>query len=304
MGRLVAVSIMAALTTLSFAATPPVSAAVTVGNDCFASELLEASTTFQLGSGAGNPLPVTTPVGVVTGWTVKSDLPGTRDETFKVLRASPAAGEFTVVGESSKQVTAAGINAYDTRIPVQAGDRIGLYSSSGVPVCPGEPADSLAVFYGEVPMGSSEVFNKSNGRVAVLAEIEPDVDGDGYGDETQDLCLRSGAVRAVCPPLSLEAVAERPGRSSLVVLVATSTEAPIGVSGTARRFSLTAPPVTVAPGAIAKFRLSFTKALRSRLARLPRAKSLTLTVTAHGTDVAGIPAADTLRVKLRGRRRP
>jgi hypothetical protein len=89
-----------------------------------------------------------------------------------------------------------------------------------------------------------------------------------------------------------------------VILVATSTEAPVGVFGSVGGVRLSAPSRAVAPGAIAAFRLSFTRPLRSRLAKLSRNRSLNLRVTAEGHNVAGLPAADRLTVKLRGQSRP
>jgi hypothetical protein len=86
-----------------------------------------------------------------------------------------------------------------------------------------------------------------------------------------------------------------------MVLVATSTEAPISVSGTVKRIRLTAAKKTVAPGAIASFKLQFPKALKAKLADLPKSRSLTLKVTAEGKSLAGVAASDQLTVKLKGR---
>ena len=63
---------------------------------------------------------------------------------------------------------------------------------------------------------------------------------------------------------------------------------------------LTAPPKTVAPGGIASFKLSFPKALKSKLAGLPKSKSMKLKVTAEGRDLTGKAATDTLTVRLKG----
>jgi hypothetical protein len=37
-------------------------------------------------------------------------------------------------------------------------------------------------------------------KLLVNADVEPDVDGDGFGDETQDLCTSRADVQSVCPP--------------------------------------------------------------------------------------------------------
>lgn len=37
-------------------------------------------------------------------------------------------------------------------------------------------------------------------KLMISADIEPDADGDRFGDETQDLCISRADVQAVCPP--------------------------------------------------------------------------------------------------------
>jgi hypothetical protein len=282
----------------------PAAAAVRVGNDCFADKVVEGSTLVQLASDPANPLPLTVPeAGVLTRWTSKSELEGPVPERLKVLRATAVAGQFEVIGESAEQQVPDGINTFNTRIPVQAGDRLGVYGapSSGGLTCPGKPGDHYGYFAGNLPTGSARTFEQADGRVAVSALVEPDADQDGFGDETQDRCPQSAAVQVACPPLSVDAVAEPPSRGSVVVLVATSAEAPIAVSGATAGFELTAPQKPVSTGVIAAFTLPFPVRLKSRLAKLPKARSLTLRVTAEGRYLAGVAAADTLTVKLRGR---
>jgi hypothetical protein len=291
----------------TLAPAQPASAVVRVGNDCFASTVVEGSTLVQLASDPANPLPLTVPeAGVLTRWTTKSELGGSVLERLKVLRATAVAGQFEVIGESTEQQVPDGINTFNTRIPVQAGDRLGVYGepSSGGLTCPGKPGDHYGYFVGNLPTGSARAFEQADGRVAVSALVEPDADHDGFGDETQDRCPQSAAVQVACPPLSIDAVAEPPSRGLVVVLVATSAEAPIAVSGATAGFELTAPQKPVPAGDIAAFTLPFPVQLKSRLAKLPRARSLTLRVTAEGRNLAGVAAADTLTVKLRGRAKP
>jgi hypothetical protein len=305
LGKLSGAAIATALSfALSLAAVPGAGAAVRVGNDCFATGVVTNSTVAQILADPANPLPLTVPTaGVVTRWTTKSEYGIPIGQRLKVFRATGIANQFTAVGESAEQTVVDGINTFNTRIPVQGGDRFGLYSPapSGGAVCTGKPEDGYGYVSGDLPTGSSQTFTVKPGRVAVSALVEPDVDGDGYGDETQDRCLQSAAVQVACPPLSLDAVAKSAGRASVMILVATSTEAPITVSGTVKGTRLTASPKTVTPGAIAGFKLPFPKALKSRLAGLPKSRSLTLKVTAEGRNLAGIAASDRLNVKLKGR---
>jgi hypothetical protein len=286
------------------ASSQPAAAAVRVGNDCFGDKVVEGSTLVQLASDPANPLPLTVPeAGVLTRWTSKSELEGPVPERLKVLRATAVAGQFEVIGESAEQQVPDGINTFNTRIPVQAGDRLGVYGapSSGGLTCPGKAGDHYGYFAGNLPTGSAGTFEQADGRVAVSALVEPDADHDGFGDETQDRCPQSAAVQVACPPLSIDAVAEPPSRGLVVVLVATSAEAPIAVSGATAGFELTGPQKPVSTGVIAAFTLPFPVRLKSRLAKLPKARSLSLRVTAEGRNLAGVAAADTLTVKLRGR---
>jgi hypothetical protein len=303
MRKLVGAGVAMALISLPLASTPRASAADRVGNDCYATDGIPDGTVVQFVADPKGPLPLTVPTaGVVSRWTTKTESGiGPFRERLKVFQATGIAKQFTVVGESSDQTVVDGINTFNTRIPVRIGDRFGLYGpapSAGL-TCPGKPEDKYGYFMGDVPAGSSQTFSEIEGRVAVYALVEPDADGDGYGDETQDKCPQSAAVQIPCPPLALDAVAQA-GRRSVTVLVAASTEAPITVSATVKHTKLTAPAKTVAPGGIAGFRLLFPKALRSRLAGLPKSRSMKLNVTAEGRDLTGKAATDRLTMRLKG----
>jgi hypothetical protein len=313
------VTFATALIMLLLISAPGASAATEVGNDCYATTGVPGATLVQFAS-PGNPLPLTVPTGgVATSWTTKAALGiGTLRERLKVLRGTANPKQFQVVGESAEQFVVDGINSFTTRIPVQAGDRFGLFgpAPSGGLNCPAVSLEEkFGYFAGDVPMGSSQTFKELAGRVAVSAIVEPDADGDGFGDETQDRCTRSAAVQIDCPTLRLDAVVKAVGKSSAVILVATSADASIAVSGTAKlaggskkarpsaQAKLSAPEQTVTPGSIASFKLKFTRGLKSELARLPKGRSLKLEVRAEGKDLAGIAATDSLAVRLKGQLR-
>jgi hypothetical protein len=293
----------------SLAGASSASAATEVGNDCAATAGVQGVAFVQLAEAPGNPLPFAVPApGVLTKWRVTKEQHTLEpfEAKLKVYRATDVPNQLEVVGGSALETLEEGPNSFDARIPVQAGDRLGLYGTtpSGAMNCMTSSAqDVIGVSVGDVPPGSAQVFSveKSSSRVAVSALVEPDADHDGFGDETQDRCPQSAAVQVACPPLSVDAVAEPPSRGSVVVLVATSAEAPIAVSGATAGFELTAPQKPVSTGVIAAFTLPFPVRLKSRLAKLPKARSLTLRVTAEGRYLAGVAAADTLTVKLRGR---
>ena len=145
-----------------------------------------------------------------------------------------------VVGESTEQTVLKGQNVFDTRIPVQPGDQFGLYgaSPSGALYCTAAVGrqthrrDRLtSASTSARPRRPWSSVNSKASRVAVSAIVEPDVDGDGFGDETQDKCPQSAAFQAECPLISLDQFAVV-GRSSITLLVIADHEAPVTVTAT------------------------------------------------------------------------
>ena len=225
--------------------------------------------------------------------------------------------EFRVVGESAVQAVVTGLNSFDTRIPVQAGDRVGLYaaSPSGALYCnTADPANVLGYFIGDATLGSTKLFKEEKKPVvAVSAIVEPDVDGDGFGDETQDKCPQSAKLQEACPALTLSfySIAQR---SSALVLVSASVQSKITVSarvagappkkkraGTSATIKLK--PVThlANPGQITKYKLKFSGPLKAALANLPSSRSLALKVKAAGPDLAGVVRSEERTLRLKGR---
>ena len=111
-------------------------------------------------------------------------------------RARPAPHEFALVGNDNRQITANTVHTFNTRIPVNPGDRLGLTAS----VPPGQPIPAVA--YGD-DSGLSELAVLSDNAVGdpqprqrseggflldVSARVESDADRDGFGDDTQDGC--------------------------------------------------------------------------------------------------------------------
>ena len=304
----------------SLAGSANASAATEVGNDCAGTEGVQGVSFVQLSAAPGGRLPPTAPTaGVVTQWKVTLEQHEVEpfEEKLKVYRATASATQFTVVGESAMEAVALGPNRFDTRIPVKAGDRFGLFGEtpSGPLNCAtSSPQDVIGQALGDAPPGSTQDLKKESPgkRVAVSAVVEPDVDGDGFGDETQDRCPRSAAIQLVpCPIVKLASFALA-RKGSALLLVASDQDVPVTVSGavslprgTKRGARASAQiqlsPVTqrVAPGQIAQFELRFPKGLRSALARLPRRRSLSLSLEARATDLVGVTTS-AAGVRLKG----
>ena len=106
-----------------------------------------------------------------------------------------------------------GLNTFDTKISVEAGDRFGVLGSSiGTLYCNTEdPGDLMGIAEGGIPAGGTATFKEKTGaQAAVSAVIEPDADRDGYGDETQDKCPQSALCRPLARSLLLDAISQAP----------------------------------------------------------------------------------------------
>jgi hypothetical protein len=231
-------------------------------------------------------------------------------QTLKVFRATANPKQFQVVGESAPAKIQPGPNSFSTRVPISAGDQLGLAGTGGTVgalYCPtGSAADRIGAMAGNPPTGSTgTVIAEGAGLgIPVTAVIEPDVDGDGYGDETQDKCPQSAALQTECPIVTVEASAAAK-RGSAAVLVTTNHTAPVKVTGAVKlgkgkKVKLSGGTQTVSPGKLGRFTLKFSKKLKTALGELSPKQSLKLKVTATATDLIGRLSSDKLPVKLKG----
>jgi hypothetical protein len=294
------------------------SAATEFGNNCTGTRAEPpASTLVQLSS--VDPASLAAPHdGVLTKWKVNViPYPGGISEKVKVLRPVPGApNTFTAVGESTLQPILGGANSFDTRIPVLAGDRIGAFSPISTIWCmaTGSPVNVMGEVSGDVAIGASAMFapaaepEAQESLVAMSAVVEPDVDRDGFGDETQDACPQSATTQAPCPVVSLS-TSKQVQKGSVTIIITPSTQATVTVKGIAKlgkgkKAKLNGGTQILAPGLLGKFRLGFSKALKKKLKELPPKRSVRLNVTVSGTSVSGAVTTKTMKLKLRGQAKP
>ena len=304
---------VAVLSAIAIVGPSTASAATEFGDNCTGNEVTEGEplTLFAL-TATGSPLPLTAPsAGVITKW--KSNLipvPVTVPQTLKVLRQT-GPNTVQVIGESSGNI-AGGANTFDARIPVQAGDRLGLFGSSpfGVLLCEGPPNNRLGGFLGGGSVGSNSTFVEleAEARIPASAILEPDADNDGFGDATQDKCPQNAAVQTPCPVVALSVSAT--ARKNLAnVLVTSSSQATVKVAGTVnlgkgRKAKISGGTQIVTPGAIAKFTLLFPQKLKAKLKELSRKQFLWLRLNASAPNVVGPATVRKLKVKLKGQAKP
>jgi hypothetical protein len=107
------------------------------------------------------------------------------------------------IGESASVTPSANLlNTFPTRISVEAGNLIGL-KPSAEGQCYAEHRPEYEMAFGSVSgPGSTAKFSvkeENETQVDVSARLEPDADGDGFGDESQDQCPTVPATQGPCP---------------------------------------------------------------------------------------------------------
>lgn len=143
--------------------------------------------------------------GVLTSWDVEGPpAPHADPIDLEILRPTGPAHTYRVVAQSGLLVVAGpGPHAFPARVPVEAGDVIGFYSDSNLGWCGDfmRGADHDFVDVVSVPLGQETAFMPEAGtdfRADVAATIEPDRDGDGFGDLSQDACPTDPSRQSAC----------------------------------------------------------------------------------------------------------
>jgi hypothetical protein len=138
--------------------------------------------------------------------------------------------------------------------------------------------------------------------VLIGGVLEPDVDGDGFGDTTQDRCPQSAAFHTACPKISFVAGYTVDGprikmslKSSAPATVLVTLAVP-----TPGASSLLATKRAVDPDSPTTVTLTLPGPFMAYLRKLPANRWVPLTVRADATAVEGAPSRDELTVRLRG----
>jgi hypothetical protein len=287
--------------------SPASAAAGEFGNSCQATTGPGNTSGVMMAKGGANPLPITAPsTGVITKATL--NLPGVAavPETLRVLRGTGVPNEFTVLAESAPFTLTAGTVGYPVRVPVTAGDLLGLGGSAALMCATGDAADVVGVITGNPAVGAPATYTPTTSRaLSVVATIEPDVDKDGYGDTTQDLCPQSASFQSACPVVILDSFAA-PSGNKIAMVVTTDANVNVNVTGKAKvngkTLNLKGGTKACPAGTLTKFTVKLPKALKSALADLPPSKRIKVTLTATTTDLVGRVATDQSTVKLPGTR--
>jgi hypothetical protein len=207
---------LSALLALALIASSPASGAVTIGSDLApdpdsAPCGVAACTLANLSHGG---LQVASPIdGVVVRFRVRNDLTDVGGNTVRPRVIRPAAGgAFTGIatGASATVLDLDGGNpstqVFPTSLPIMAGDLVALDSDAPhgnlaiLRFTPGE--SSITRAYWEPPLangstlGPTVITSNSGDEYMFNADVEPDADCDGRGDETQDAVVSGGCAPA------------------------------------------------------------------------------------------------------------
>jgi hypothetical protein len=153
--------------------------------------------------------------GVIVRWRVMTAAsPAPVQARLRIL-----SGITTVAASSIETLPAApGIHTFATRLPAHAGERLAVdlldTTPATAPMVGRQTGDPVAhqVEFWMPPLTDGETRLPTNANAGLElylnADIEPDVDGDGFGDETQDRCPTVAAPTTGCPPDTL--ITKRP----------------------------------------------------------------------------------------------
>lgn len=154
--------------------------------------------------------------GVITRWRVTMGTVGSLTSmTAKPRILTPVTGnKFTAVRSGAIQTipNLGGDLVFSDRIKVSTDDRFGLDittvgSAGSTPYMVTSTSPISAKFIDISPPfaeGETKTFGAigpvTTEKLQINADIEADVDNDGFGDESQDLCTSRADVQAICPP--------------------------------------------------------------------------------------------------------
>lgn len=286
---------------------------------CGADETRPDATVLALGLG-GSPLPVPAH-GVVTGWrVVGGSAQGRFEQRLQVFRrVDGPVNSFLAVAESSAEVAPDGPRHYfKTRIPVESGDLFALQGTAKTFVCDGVVGVTSSLHQGPTPIGSSYAFKAEEGLgVPLDVVIEPDEDGDGHGDRTQDRCTRMPSTQDDCPAIELRVKGVVVKARSILVSVTAGTKAkalahveirwrfkPPGSDYEALEIATAGGGVKrLRPGRSTRLKIELSRVMLQQLSRMPPERSLKAKITINSLSVAGREVERKLTVRLPGRKR-
>lgn len=205
---------LVAIATFSLSASSAVADGLDIGSTAAQPSDLHACSpgaTFFQDKVAAAPGYTATSSGVVTSFSMMAPVFNPGSVALRTAHEGPD-NTYTITGASETHALAPGrLNTFLIRIPITTGDVIALHVPKeivGSVGCdfPGNAGDEVRWRSGTVsddPVGTTIATDQAEGpqfRLNVSARIEPDADGDGYGDLTQDGCPALNSRQDCTPP--------------------------------------------------------------------------------------------------------
>jgi Ca2+-binding RTX toxin-like protein len=130
--------------------------------------------------------------GVVTSWRFEADNTPPTQLKFKAGTINMD-GTMTITASSDPAAIVANkLNVISVRLPVEAGNVIGLWApANGVGACARSATFDYATRWSTSDLTKGQTVSTGTGSARQLdigATLEPDADNDGFGDESQDNC--------------------------------------------------------------------------------------------------------------------
>jgi hypothetical protein len=190
--------------------------------------------------------------GVVVRWRLRSLDNGYA--RLQVIAPGPGDDATALRNSSVREAVHPGLNIFEDRLPIEAGATVGIDDSPGGWRYFGIAQQSAHIAWFGQPLnplyqayGPSGPTGTGTGLELLMnADVEPDADHDGYGDQTQDACPTDASTHGQCPPPTTKpAVTPSPLPISPTLPVIVGRPLPPNSS---------TPPVVVAPACTASFR--------------------------------------------------
>jgi hypothetical protein len=253
---------------------------------------------------------------VITHWKVQVG-PGIAPLAQQLLAFDGTAeSEYRVVAESAVETLHEGSNEFATRIPLHEYEHIGLRGPTETLFCDKAEDNFAGLAKGNIPVGEGRSYEVlTDTGVPAVAIVEPDVDGDGYGDESQDKCPWRPLFHDPCPTVEFALRTQAIRRGAALASAYINATATVRASAEVMipRSKKTLPPRVVpidlgaqlvSANVPATFRVPLPKAAIKRLAKMRHREKLKVKITAVASgapELEGETRTRELTVRIPGR---
>jgi hypothetical protein len=315
MGRRITLLAVAAVTAVLHpsAASAEEAGPVLVGSRCNPTAVVQNRTLLVAGADAAlDPIVPRGAASVITGWEVEGfDWQAELPQRLQVYETTGSTGAYMKVAESRTEAVSFHGGSFETRIPVDGGESVGLSGGIfGTLACGADPAAVSLRADGEAEVGETRAFVRESGvGTPVIAIVERDSDEDGYGDESQDRCPGTASRGSDCP-IRVRITRTEVKRRAILLEMKPAARATIEVDGEVRwrragrelGFDLSGGTKQVRGGRSVRFRVPLSRPVLQRLDRMRPGKSITARIEVFITDRDGWFSEKDRRVVLWGRR--